>query len=807
MQRDRKSILLVEDEYLIALMEQNELEERGYIVHRAENGDKAVKIILDGIFPADLILMDIDLGAGIDGTQAAEKILNLKDIPILFLSSHTELEVVEKTEKITSYGYVVKNTGIVVLDASIKMALKLFDAKMERRKAEEALRLDTMRRERQAALIAQMALSRHLTEGDVREFVEELTESIALTLEMDRVSVWLFSDDVSELVSIDLYESSCARHTSGVALKRREFQNEFEALLIAPYVDAHDALTDPRTAGYVESYLKPNRITSMLDVSIRIEGRSLGVLCFEHLKTPRRWRADEISIALQLADQLALVILHRDRKQAQAEIATQRERLRSIAANVPGVVYQFYALPTGEYGMTYVSEHAAEMFEFQDDIDTFFTRFVDCVHPEDRNAFMTSIQEVLATNSPWHYEGRFVKPSGGILWFSGASNPIRLPDRIIFNGLLLDITERKLAEDALRRSDSLFQSMLSAIPDMVSVHDRDMRIVYSNWNGFGAISPDSRKIGAKCHLAYRGYETICPDCQARNVIRSKKPFQSEAKLPDDRWVDLRVIPILDENGECNLFVEWVRDITESKRAVEIIRVNEENLRVTLDSIGDAVIATDIAGRVMRMNPVAERLTGWKSSEGEGRLLSEVFKIINAHNRKPAENPVYRVLSSGEIVGLANHTVLIGRDGKEYQIADSVALPRSAEPVRGKGLILLVDDEAVIRATGEALLEELGYDVILAENGRLAVDLFRDRAQDINLVILDMIMPEMNGRDCFTALRAIRSDIPIALSSGFTRSEDLADLKQRGLSGFIQKPFYSSELSWVVADAIGGRRNL
>jgi len=75
------------------------------------------------------------------------------------------------------------------------------------------------------------------------------------------------------------------------------------------------------------------------------------------------------------------------------------------------------------------------------------------------------------------------------------------------------------------------------------------------------------------------------------------------------------------------------------------------------------------------------------------------------------------------------------------------------------------------------------------------------------VILDMIMPEMNGRDCFTALRAIRSDIPIALSSGFTRSEDLADLKQRGLSGFIQKPFYSSELSWVVADAIGGRRNL
>ena len=71
-----------------------------------------------------------------DGTQAAREILKEKDIPVVFLSSHTEPEIVEKTEKITSYGYVVKNTGIVVLDASIKMALKLFDEKKERDRVE-----------------------------------------------------------------------------------------------------------------------------------------------------------------------------------------------------------------------------------------------------------------------------------------------------------------------------------------------------------------------------------------------------------------------------------------------------------------------------------------------------------------------------------------------------------------------------------------------------------------------------------------------------------------------------------------------
>jgi len=132
-----KRILLVEDDILIATLEKMELEKKGYIVHRVGTGEEAVKTIIDNMFPIDLILMDIDLGSGIDGTQAAEQILKYKDIPVVFLSSHIEPEVVEKTEKITSYGYVVKNSGIVVLDACIKMALKLAHAKNECEKTEQ----------------------------------------------------------------------------------------------------------------------------------------------------------------------------------------------------------------------------------------------------------------------------------------------------------------------------------------------------------------------------------------------------------------------------------------------------------------------------------------------------------------------------------------------------------------------------------------------------------------------------------------------------------------------------------------------
>ncbi len=137
--KDNKSILLVEDEVLIALGKQQELEKYGYIVQHTNTGEKAVVIIKENK-EIDLILMDIDLGKGIDGTEAAAIILKNHNIPIVFMSSHTDPEIVEKTEKITSYGYVVKSASITVLDASIKMAFKLFDANSKTEKHRQHLR-------------------------------------------------------------------------------------------------------------------------------------------------------------------------------------------------------------------------------------------------------------------------------------------------------------------------------------------------------------------------------------------------------------------------------------------------------------------------------------------------------------------------------------------------------------------------------------------------------------------------------------------------------------------------------------------
>ncbi len=140
---------------------------------------------------------------------------------------------------------------------------------------------------------------------------------------------------------------------------------------------------------------------------------------------------------------------------------------------------------------------------------------------------------------------------------------------------------------------------------------------------------------------------------------------------------------------------------ERLRAEEALREREENLAVTLHSIGDGVLATDAEGRVTRLNPVAERLTGWTQAEARGRPVDEVFRIINEKTRQPAVVPVEKVLATGLMTGLANHSVLVARDGAECPVADSAAPIRGPE---GKllGVVLVFRDVTAERQAEQAL---------------------------------------------------------------------------------------------------------
>ncbi|KAB2936234.1 MAG: PAS domain S-box protein [Candidatus Contendobacter sp.] len=150
-----------------------------------------------------------------------------------------------------------------------------------------------------------------------------------------------------------------------------------------------------------------------------------------------------------------------EQKRTEAALRASEERLRDIANNVPGTVYQFYARPTGELGFYYISERADELFGIDHRLEDAFARFAAQVAPEDRESFLASIRQAVATTSPWDFEGRLIKSTGAVIWFKGVSSPTQRAQELVFTGIILDITDRKRVETELRQHRERLEELVT----------------------------------------------------------------------------------------------------------------------------------------------------------------------------------------------------------------------------------------------------------------------------------------------------------------------------------------------------------
>ena len=222
------------------------------------------------------------------------------------------------------------------------------------------------------------------------------------------------------------------------------------------------------------------------------------------------------------------------------------------------------------------------------------------------------------------------------------------------------------------------------------------------------------------------------------LILKKRAAESEAAYQRATWTGVAsgLLGVL-----MTLAFVWSvrRNARQQAAAAAALHGEREQLRVTLASIGDGVIVTNPDGRVTMLNGVAEQLTGWTSSAAVGLPLPQVFGIVNEESRKQVENPVTRALRDGVIVGLANHTVLVARDGTERPIADSAA------PIRGDGGVILgavlvfrdvSDDRQAELALNHSLAREQSWAARLRQVAAASLTINAATTQDSIVGVID-----------------------------------------------------------------------
>ncbi len=274
--------------------------------------------------------------------------------------------------------------------------------------------------------------------------------------------------------------------------------------------------------------------------------------------------------------------------------------------------------------------------------------------------------------------------------------------------------ERRGAEDALRNSEVKFRGLFENMMEGVYQTARDGRILvanpaFVNLMGYGSAEELYQTPAEALYWYPNDRDTFVRRVESAGELRNeeyvlRRKDGSMLVVMDSSRV------VRDKQGRVTGYEGTITDNTERKKAETAVFQAKERAQVTLQSIGDAVITTDSEGRIDYMNPVAESLTGWENREAQSRLIGEVLTVIDETTREASESPVVRCLREGQVLGLAEHTVLVNRRGQELAIQDSAA------PIRDRagnliGAVMVFHDVSKERRLHRALHYQASHDAL------------------------------------------------------------------------------------------------
>ena len=318
--------------------------------------------------------------------------------------------------------------------------------------------------------------------------------------------------------------------------------------------------------------------------------------------------------------------------------------------------------------------------------------------PDSRPIIQEAVDSAIATGKAWDLELELVRKDGVFVWvraMGSAEFEYGQPIRLI--GAFQDITEAVKTRLVVARIGDRMQ--LATTAGGVGIWEYDLIAGTMLWDPlmyrlYGLEPDDTTGASALWARHLHPDDQSMAETALQKTIDNAREFSTEFRIiwSDKSVHTIKALGMVERNAKGTaqrvVGVNW--DVSHERETEAALAQQNELLRVTMQSIGDSVITTDAQGDVTWLNPVAERMTGWATSEAMGRPLHQVFHIVNEQTRLPTENPVDTCLKQGKTAGLANHTLLISRQGLEFGIEDSAAPIRDAQGVV-LGVVLVFHD--------------------------------------------------------------------------------------------------------------------
>lgn len=679
--------------------------------------------------------------------------------------------------------------------------------------------------QRQQQTLALMSLwkSDIFQQGKFIEAVHTITAVAAHTLQVARVGIWLFSPDRSKIECIDLYQLAVAQHVADGELRATDYPHYFQALEADRIIVAHNAQIDPQTYEFADNYLAPQGITAMLDAPIRIDEGLVGILCHEHIGSPRVWTVEEQNFASELADILAIALQTNKRFQIEQKLQ-ESEEMRDLAVQGAGIALWDWHVPTGRLQ---VDERWAAIREYQlDEIHDHIDFEMNMIHPDDRAEVKQKLNRHLEAQTPFYEieyrtqtksgQWKWIHSRGKVVGWSETGLPIR------FLGTQMDITDYKQLEQQLLHAQKM--EAIGRLAGGVAHDFNNMLTVIISYSelilGRSTLEPrvrarveEIRKAGERAALltqqllAFSRKQVMTTTLLDLNLVVAEMDQMLQRLIGEDVKLQLKLAP-----EAC-----WIKaDSVQMEQVVMNLVINARDAMPTGGEILIQTCQTGLPANIPQfdyLQPDAEYIllavvdtgsgmdvetqarifepffTTKESGKGTGLGLSMVFGIIRQHNG-------YIDVQSTLGQGTTFHIYLPLAETAEY--LPPLLTPFVDAAVTGEETILLVEDEEQIRALACITLQEAGYTVLVAANGQDALSLARQNTGPLHLLVTDVVLPGINGVQLTEQIHTLHPESKTLYISGYADSELAASLIEPTANTiYLSKPFTPNGLMQKV----------